>query len=236
MPWKLGRNRFLAFPLLMGRTPGAPRPGAPGGMPRRLWLASALAAARLAPGDEAPVCIPVLRLLDRNARCSPDEVKRFHETIWDEAVRMFGSCQVTFRVADRPGEIRRYPSGRPLFAGLERPMLNVVLTDTVPLAWDGGRSLAGVSARYEGYDVVVISLKNAHPNRFPVLAANTLVHELLHVLLGDIFLASPDAFAKGWREAAVDWQATRLWLFGGAPAIREAARKYVERLSRASSS
>lgn len=219
----------------MGWAAGAPHPRALGGMPRRLWLASALAATRLLPGAVAPICLPVLRLLDRNARCSPAGVRRFHETIWREAVRMFGSGQATFRVAGRSGEIRRYPSGRPLFVGLERAMLNIVLADTVPLDWDSGRGLAGVPVRSEGYDVIVISLKNAHPNRFPVLAANTLVHELLHVLLGDIFLARPDAFAKGWREAAADWQATRLWLLGGAPAIREAARKSVERLNRSGS-
>lgn len=197
---------------------------------RRLWSASALAGGAAAPTAAPPVSVPVLRLLNRNARCSPAEVKSFHQSIWQEAVRIFRSCDVTFKVTERTGEIRHYPSGRPQFLGLERPKLNLVLTDAIPLDWDSGRSLGGVSVRYEGYDIIVISLKNAHPNRFPLLALNTLVHELLHVFLGDIFIGRPGAFAKGRREAAADWQATRLWLFGGSSSIHQAARQYVRHL------
>lgn len=197
---------------------------------RRLWFAVPLTGAPPAPAATPPVFVPVLRLLNRNARCSPADVKSFHASIWEEALRTFHSCNVILQTTERTGEIRRYPSGRPEFRGLERQMLNIVLTDVIPLDWDSGRSLGGVSVRHEGYDIIVISLRNAHPNRFPLLALNTLIHELLHVLQGDIFIGRPGAFAKGRREAAVDWQATRLWLFGGSSSIHQAAQKYVRHL------
>jgi hypothetical protein len=109
-------------------------------------------------------------------------------------------------------------------------MLNVVLTDTVPLDWDNGRSLPGVTTIHEGYHVSVIALKNAYANRLPLLAVNTVVHELLHVFRGDIFVRRSGLLNGADREAAVDWQATRLWLLGDAPRIKECARTYLQHL------
>jgi hypothetical protein len=109
-------------------------------------------------------------------------------------------------------------------------MLNVVVTDTVPLDWDNGRSLPGVTTIHEGYHLSVVALKNAHGNRLPFLAVNTVVHELLHVFRGDIFVRRAGLLNGADREAAVDWQATRIWLLGGAPGIKECARTYVQQL------
>ena len=110
-------------------------------------------------------------------------------------------------------------------------MLNVVLTRTVPMEWDNGRSLSGVTTIYEGHHVSVISLKNAYQNRLPFLAVNTVLHELLHAIRGDVFLPRSGLLSGADREAAVDWQATWLWLFGGAPGVKQYARLYVQRLA-----
>jgi hypothetical protein len=114
---------------------------------------------------------------------------------------------------------------------MDRNMLNVVLTDTVPLDWDNGRSLSGATTIYEGYHLSVVSLKNAYPNRLPFVACNTVLHELLHVIRGDIFVPRSGLLNGADREAAVDWQATRLWLLGGAPGLKLCAQRYVQRLT-----
>jgi hypothetical protein len=124
--------------------------------------------------------------------------------------------------------VLNYPSGRPRFLGLEKTMLNVVLTDRIPLYWDSGRSLAGLSTVYEGHHLTVIALEHAYPNRVPIVATNTVVHELLHVFRGDIFVPRNGLFRGTEREAAVDWHATRLWLLDHGPGVKESARRYVE--------
>lgn len=133
-----------------------------------------------------------------------------------------------------PGEVRRTPGGRPLFTGLARNVLNVVVTDQIPLSWDAGRCLAGVATVYEGYHICAIALNHAHPHRIPILAVNTCVHEILHALLLDIFEPAP----KGWRQAArefrIDAAATTLWLFRSGGGLRDSARTYVQRLQKRS--
>jgi len=179
----------------------------------------------------AAVEAPVLLMTDANSGLTTDELRRFRATVWAEAVRIFHASGVVLRAIERKGEILKYPSGRPRFIGLERKMLNVVLAATVPLEWDNGRALSGVTAIYEGYHISVIAVRNAHANRFPLLAVNTAVHELLHAFRGDIFLRRTGFLGGEDREAAVDWQATGLWLFGKSSGLQESARTYVQRLT-----
>ncbi len=67
----------------------------------------------------------------------------------------------------RSGEIRRSPSDAPIFVGLQRARLNLVLTDLIPMNWDRARGLAGLTTVWQGYHVCVIALEYAHPNRIP---------------------------------------------------------------------
>jgi hypothetical protein len=169
-------------------------------------------------------------LLNKHASHTAADIRNFYATVWAEAAREFQSCGVILRTVDRIGEILSYPSGRPRFPGLERSMVNVVLTDRIPLDWDNGRGLAGIAAIYEGYHLIVIATGLAHPNRVPLLAVNTVVHELLHMFRGDVFAARDGMFQRKHREASVDWQATRLWLFNDGSGIQERARAYLRRL------
>ena len=134
------------------------------------------------------------------------------------------------RAQDQAGEVLQHPSGRPLFRCLDRSMINVVLTDRVPLDWDKGRSLAGVSVLYEGFCLCVISMNEAHGNQIPFLSLNTVVHELLHVLLQDVFTDRTSVIHGQGAEARVDLYATRLWLFGDGAPVRESGRRCLERL------
>jgi hypothetical protein len=109
-------------------------------------------------------------------------------------------------------------------------VINVVVTDRVPLDWDKGRSLAGVSALYEGLCICVISMNEAHANQIPFLSVNTVVHELLHVLLQDVFRDRTSVFHGQSSEARVDLHATRLWLFGSDETVRESAKVCLDRL------
>jgi hypothetical protein len=117
-----------------------------------------------------------------------------------------------------------------MVSGIDRGFLNIVLTDTIPMEWDQGRGLSGVTTLYRGYHLNMIALSRAHVHQVPFLSLNTCLHEMLHALLGDIFENRPRGVRGQAREYRVDWYATGLWLFGGGPAVRKAARSYVERL------
>jgi hypothetical protein len=117
-----------------------------------------------------------------------------------------------------------------VFIGLERGVINFIVTDHIPIEWDNGRALSGVTTLYRGYHLCMVALDHAHGHQVPFLSVNTCVHELLHALLHDIFEARPKGSLGKAREFRIDAYATRLWLFHDGAAIREAARSYVQRL------
>lgn len=172
--------------------------------------------------------LPVFLIHDRRARMNPDQSRRFAE-VWSETVRDFAACGVTLAVTTKQGEIRLSPSGNPVFTELERNGINLVITNHIPMAWDRGRALRGVSTRYYGCHLCVIAATYAHGHQVPFLSVNTCIHEMLHVLMNDI--AEPRTGFRGHaREARIDLYATRLWLLNDGSAIREAVRVYLERL------
>lgn len=197
-------------------------------MTRREFVWTMAAAASSTPS--APLIVPVHRVTDAWAKCTPAQFHAFWSGIWPEAVRNFQRGGIQFQCTDGRGEIQRSPSGRPIFVGLRRGFVNLVLTDHIPRDWDSGRALAGVSAQYNGYHLCLIALQYAHGNQIPFLAVNTCVHELLHVLLQDIFVSRPKWVQANAREGRIDWYATRLWLFHDAAEIRRSTRTYLERL------
>jgi len=170
--------------------------------------------------------------MDAHARCSPQDLARFWRTIWPEAFLEFDRCGIHLQTTDGPGEIRRSPGDRPVFIGLERGVLNLVLTDHLPLYWDNARALPGMTAMLENaYHVCLIAVRYAHANQVPFLSLNTCVHELLHAVMQDIFVRNrPDLFRAGEHESRIDWYATALWFFGGSAAVRDSTRVYIKRL------
>ena len=141
---------------------------------------------------------------------------------------------VELQTTDGPGEVGHTAADRPLFTGLRRGALNLVLTDSLPLYWDNARSLAGVTTLDRGYHLCLIALRYAHGDRVPFLSVNTCVHEILHALLLDIFLTRPSAYQAAEREYRIDWYATRLWLLHDGAAVRRSAQAYLDRLRAAS--
>jgi hypothetical protein len=59
---------------------------------------------------------------------------------------------------------------------------------------------------------------------------NTVVHELLHIFLQDVFVSHEGVVHGQSHEARVDMYATRLWLFGDGAAVRQTARACLRRL------
>ena len=198
-------------------------------MTRRDLLRSAALVTRNASAAEKPVIVPVRRVMDSRATSSP-QLHRFWWQIWPEAVRDFTNGGIRLEVSDAAGEIRHSAGDRPIFLNLERGVLNLVLTDHIPLYWDQSRALSGVTTIYEGYHLCLISLRYAHGNQVPFLSVNTCVHELLHALMQDVFVNHPSWFQSGRREFRIDSYATLLWLFHDGSAIRKSARPYVDRL------
>ena len=166
---------------------------------------------------------------DKRAKFTDSQLAPFSNVIWPEAVRDFLRGGIHLQSGQGPGEVRRAPSGRPAFKGLAPGAINLVRTDVIPLEWDNGRGLAGVAAQYDGYHVCLVALPRAHGHLIPFVSLNTCVHELLHVLLHDIFERRPKGLEGRGREMRIDWYATRLWLFGEGTEIRRMAAENLRR-------
>src|SRR6185436_19635253 len=95
----------------------------------------------------------------------------------------------------------------------EQGVINFVITDRLPTQWDNGRALSGVTTLYRGYHVCMIALNHAHCHELPFVSVNTCLHELLHVLLLDVFDPRPSGLPGHARELRIDFYATLLWLF-----------------------
>ena len=188
------------------------------------------AASPIAFGAPARLSVPIYRIMDARAQCLPEQLHHFWSTIWPQAVEDFSRGGIELQVSDGPGEVRRSPGDKPIFIGLRRGIINLVLTDHLPLYWDNDRALAGVTALWEGYPVCLIALRYAHGNQVPFLSVNTCVHELLHALLQDIFVKRPQWYQSGGREFRIDWEASCLWLFHDGAAIRQSAQVCLDRL------
>jgi len=180
--------------------------------------------------SSTPLVVPVHQVLNDWAKCTPDQLRGFSSRIWPEAAQDFARCGIQLQTSLKTGEVRRAPSGKPVLTGLDYGVINLVVTDHIPLAWDRGRGLTGVTTRYHGYHVCMVALNYAHCHQIPFLSVNTCVHELLHVLLQDIFESRPKGFPGDAREFRIDWYATRLWLFHDGAAIRQATNEYLERM------
>ena len=190
-------------------------------MTRRDFVRSAAAASEARLVTAAALTIPLHRVMDSRAAFTAEQLRYFWWTIWPEAVRDFQGGGFRFEVTDARGEIKRSPGGRPIFTGLRRGAINLIVTDHVPMDYGG---LAGVSTIHEGYHLCVIALSCAHANQVPYFSVNTCVHELLHLFLQDIYLSRPRWYQTGERELRIDRYATRLWLFHDGGAIRKIGR------------
>ena len=197
---------------------------------RRGLLTSAGTGSLLRAASEAPLVIPLHHVLNSNARYETGQLSNFWLDIWPEAVRDFARCGIRFRTSRKEAEIRRSPSGNPVFTGLERGVINMVITDHVPFEWDGGRGLSGLTTLYQGYHLCIIAVGRAHGHQVPLLSVNTCVHELLHALLLDIFENRPKGVIGAAREFRIDFYATRLWLVGDCAGLRESSQAYLKRL------
>jgi hypothetical protein len=197
-------------------------------MTRRAFAGLLAAAPLLA---QPPVTVPVYLIVDKRAKITPAQLAVFSNEIWPEAVRDFQRVGIRLESGQGVGEVRRAPSGRPLFAGLARGAVNLVLTDAIPMEWDNGRGLAGVATLYDGLPLCLVALPRAHGHQVPFVSVNTCVHELLHVLLQDIAEARPKGLEGRGRELRIDWYATRLWLFRDGADIRRSAAECLRKLS-----
>jgi hypothetical protein len=198
-------------------------------MTRRDFIWTAAAAATRS-GAAARLVVPIHRVMDSRAKVPPERLHHFWRSIWPEAFRAFGRGGIELQTDDGPGEVKRSPGDRPIFVGLRRGVLNLVLTDHVPMYWDRGRALAGVTTVYQGYHVCMIAILYAHGYQVPYLSTNTCVHELLHALMQDILVGHPKWYQVGGREFRADSYATQLWLGQDGGEVRKSARAYLERL------
>jgi hypothetical protein len=74
--------------------------------------------------------------MDIRTKCTPEQLRRFWWRIWPEAVRDFNRGGIQLQCTDAKGEIRLSAGDRPIFVGLQRGVINLVLTDHIPMAWD----------------------------------------------------------------------------------------------------
>jgi hypothetical protein len=168
-------------------------------------------------------------VLDSRIR-NTSSIERVWKPVWAQTQGDLSRAGIRLDIGHSPGEVKRTASGAPVFTGLVRGKLNVVVTPSIPINWDLGRGVSGVATIYGGHHLVVIPLDRAHLHQIPFLSVNTCIHEILHVLLQDIYEKRPSGFTGEARELRVDVYATQLWLLGEGGRIREAARRYAHRL------
>lgn len=194
-------------------------------MTRRTWLGTT--APPLLANAEAAVVVPVQIIVDKRVR---PRRRRWNE-LWGQALRNFRAAGVELDWKEGEGEVERPQYREPVISGLMRGRLNVVVTDRVPYEWDKGRAWNGVTMVYRGYHLCLIALDYAHGHQAPLISLNTVVHEMLHALLGDIFVRKPHELLAQGREFRVDAVATRLWLFGDG-SVRKPASVYIKTLEK----
>jgi hypothetical protein len=198
-------------------------------MTRRQFFSAAATAGSLPTASHA-VVVPVRHIVDGLAKWAPGEVERFWRRLWPAAARQLARCGVRFESSYGAGGVWRPPGREPMISGLQRRMLNLVITNRIPMEWDRGRALSGVTACYRGFHLCMIAMDHAHGLEIPLVSVNTCTHELLHALLLDIFEDRPGGVAGQFREFRIDWYATSLWLGTGSAEVRESASRYVSRL------
>lgn len=185
--------------------------------------------AGLALRGETGLTVPVRLIFDRRAK---GDFGAFREGVWAEAVGSFARCGIRLEWVEAREEMGLLPSGRPRIQGLEHGRVNVVVTDLIPMQWDKAQGLAGVTTQYDGYHLCLVAMRHAHGHQIPFVSTNTCVHELLHVLMGDVFELRPKGWAGAQREWRIDSLATRMWLFGEGEEVRAAVRGYLGRMGR----
>jgi hypothetical protein len=188
-------------------------------MTRRAFLAT------LAAYNADAVRLPVRLIIDQSARWRPGLLNNFWSGIWPEAVRDFRNSGIDLHWTVVVGKIEKWPERHPVIYDMRPGAINFIVTDFLPVHWDGGRGLQAVTAIFRGHIVCMIALRRAHGHRIPYFSVNTCVHELLHVLLGDVREINPGTLSRQAREWRVDALATRMWLFQGSGEVRQAARR-----------
>ena len=204
-------------------------------MTRREFFSGSLAAALARAASRPRLLVPVHIVQDSAAKLGPRVLRYFWWTLWPEAVRDFGYCGIVMESTFQQAEIWRPPGRQPMIGGLQAGALNLVITNRIPMEWDSGRALAGVTTLYRGFHVCMIAMDHAHGHQIPFLSTNTCVHEMLHALMHDIFENRPRGLAGQLREYRIDAYATRLWLFHDGAEIRRQAVDYVARLEKSKS-
>ena len=192
-----------------------------------IWTAATAAAGSRPPGR---LVVPIHRVMDSRAQNPPEQFRRFWGSIWPEAFRDFARGGIDLQTSDGAGEIKRSAADKPIFIGLRPGVINLILTDHIPMYWDRGQALAGVTTIQQGYHLCVIAVRYAHGDQVPFLSVNTCVHELLHALMEDVFVNHPKWYQTGEREFRIDYYATLLWMFRDGAAVRQSAQRYLGRL------
>jgi len=197
-------------------------------MTRREFFSIAVAGA-IPTVSHGPLIVPVHHILDDQVKWRPQQLQRLWSDIWPEAIRDFGRCGIYLQNDFSVGSVWRPPGREPIVTGLSPGAINLVITNRIPLEWDGGRALSGVTTGYRGYHLCMVALDHAHGHQIPLLSVNSCVHELLHVLLQDVFEGRPSGVPGQAREFRIDWYATRLWLFHDGVEIQQSAQAYLNR-------
>ena len=198
---------------------------------RKLILALTASASAPAFAGERPLLVPVRFIVDGKVKWRPGQIAAFRSGIWAQAVKALMQCGVRIRSTPATGEVLRPPYREPVISGLEIGVLNVVVSDTIPMQWDRGRGLAGVTTLYRGRHLCMVAYNHAHGHRVPFVSVNTCLHELLHALLQDIYEERPAGVSGQAREFRIDYYATLMWLFrGGAGVVRNSAAAYLDRV------
>jgi hypothetical protein len=154
--------------------------------------------------QKASINLPIVVHIDRRgSQIRTTHVRWFWECLLREAEHDLIHAGVRITSTVGQGWIERGDIDA-FFHGVQPEAINVYVTHWIPLCWDLGRGLCGLSGLAGATEVIVVSAENAHRHIVPYLATNTLAHEIGHVLRGDLRLRNPGGWEEQQRELSLD--------------------------------
>ncbi len=143
------------------------------GLTRRQLL-GAMAAGGALTGRAGDLVVPVHQIFDGSTKWNQERLSWFRSRLWPEAEGDLKKCGIRLQVTSATGDVERPAWREPVVKGLQRGVINFVITGRIPILWDRGRGLSGVSSLYRGHHMCMIALIRANMHQAPFISRQQL--------------------------------------------------------------
>src|SRR5438270_14036321 len=99
----------------------------------------------------APLTLPVHIVQDSAAKLGPKVLRRFWNVTWPEALRNLAFAGIRVQTTFEHADMWKPDFRPPIIGGVQKGVLNLVLTNRIPDEWDRGLAINGVTTLYRGF-------------------------------------------------------------------------------------